>query len=158
MVIVIAQVMVMGVIDDSGLPCQNSIPTTPGLITCELATSHELTVPQLLLAMTQQVLLLRAYHSDCSTFTETINCAKVSDKKERELVEVFSLSWTTTWINFHVTSSSPVKGVIWLRRHQQATNTAEDVPHSNARGVTGAKNPMTDSTTAVDVTVIYLHG
>ena len=42
--------------------------------------------------------------------------------------------------------------------HQQATDTAEDIPHSDTRSVTGAKNPMTDPTTAVDVTVIYLHG
>lgn len=51
----------------------------------------------------------------------------------------------------------PVQRIVWLGRHEEPTNTAEDVPHCHTWSVTGAKHTMADPPTTVDVTMINLH-
>ena len=52
----------------------------------------------------------------------------------------------------------PIQWVVWFRRHEQATDTAEDVPHGHTGGVAVAKHTVADPTTAVDVAVVDLEG
>ena len=50
----------------------------------------------------------------------------------------------------------PVQWIIRLRRHEQATDAAEHVPHGDTGGVAVAKHAVADPTTAVDVAVVDL--
>ena len=70
------------------------------------------------------------------------------------------IMYYTLYVRIHSIASygipEPVEWVIGLWRHEQATDTAEDLSHGDTRSVAWAKHPVANPATAVDVAVVNL--